>query len=48
MARAPKTNSRINNNDYYRTRLKVGTTEQGKFIYKNFNGKTKGEAEAKK
>jgi integrase len=48
MARAPKTNSRINNNDYYRTRLKVGTTEQGKFVYKNFYGKTKGEAEAKK
>ncbi|SHF17903.1 tyrosine-type recombinase/integrase [Alkalibacter saccharofermentans] len=48
MARAPKTNSRINNNDYYRTRLKIGTDEQGKLLYKNFYGKTKGEAEAKK
>lgn len=48
MARNPKTNSYINDNAYYRIRLKIGTDEQGKAVYKNFYGKTKGEAENKR
>ncbi len=48
MARKPKTNSTINGNNYFRTRLQIGTDSKGKPIMKNFYGKTKTEALKKK
>jgi integrase len=48
MARKPIVNTTINGNDYFRTRLLIGTDKEGKKIYKNFYGKSKGEAESLK
>lgn len=48
MARKAKTNSTINGNDYFRTRLQTGIDNKGKPIMKNFYGKTKTDAENQK
>lgn len=48
MARKPITNSNINGNEYYRTRLLIGYDTNGKKIMKNFYGSSKTEAENKK
>ncbi|MDU5081238.1 tyrosine-type recombinase/integrase [uncultured Tissierella sp.] len=48
MARKPKTNTSIGEYDYYRTKLTIGYDSKGKPIIKQFYGKSKGEAEAKK
>ncbi len=45
---AKKTNSSINGNEYFRIRVVIGKTEDGKDILKNFYGKSKKEAEQKK
>ncbi len=48
MARKPITNSKINGNEYYRTRLLIRYDANGKKIMKNFYGSSKTEAENKK
>lgn len=48
MARQPKTNTNINGNEYFRTRLTIGFDNKGKPIRKVFYGLTKKEAEEKK
>jgi integrase len=45
MARKAIINTTINGQDYFRTRLLLGTDNEGKKIYKSFYGKSKGEAE---
>lgn len=45
---ATKTNTKINNKDYYRTTLDLGRDSNGKRIRKQFYGKSKKEAETKK
>lgn len=45
---AVKTNSRINNKNYFRIRTKIGYDSEGKAVMKNFYGKNKTEAEFKR
>ncbi|SHI87416.1 Phage integrase family protein [Dethiosulfatibacter aminovorans DSM 17477] len=45
---AKKTNTTINNNNYYRVRAKVGMNKEGKNIMKAFYGSSKKEAEEKR
>ena len=48
MARQPKTNTKINEKDYYRITVDIGYDVKGKRIRKQFYGRTKTEAENKK
>lgn len=48
MANKPKTNTKINDKDYYRITYDVGIDANGKRIRKQFMGKSKKEAEQKK
>lgn len=48
MANKPKTNSTAKGKDYFRARAFIGFDEKGEYIYKNFYGTSKSDAENKK
>ena len=48
MANKPKTNTTAKGKDYFRIRTFIGYDDKGKYIYKNFYGTSKSDAENKK
>lgn len=48
MAKQPKTNTQVGDYNYFRTSLNIGYDKDGKPIKRQFYGKNKSEAEAKK
>ena len=47
MANKPKTNANAKGKDYFRIRTFIGYDDKGEYVYKNFYGTSKSDAEKK-